>query len=141
MRKREVPQFIDIEDKIAFQLTAKQLGWAGLGGFFIFIAWVFLEQTYFIVVAVIASFLIIAILFVRPFGMSMPEFIKSMFFYLFKPKTYIWRRTGKVKKGNFRQENRQKEKSGNENNGQGGKKARDIKEIKKAAKALDIFNK
>lgn len=141
MNKREVPQFIDIEDKIAFQLTAKQLGWSGLGGFFIFIAWFFLEQTYFIVIAVIVSLLIVAILFVRPFGMSMPEFAKNIFFYLFKPKTYIWRRGKKIQKSGLKKRvEKEKDQSG-KNKKEASKKVGDIKEIKKAAKALDIFEK
>ncbi|MFO7807144.1 MAG: PrgI family protein [Candidatus Moraniibacteriota bacterium] len=142
MRKREVPQFINIEDKIAFQLTAKQLGWAGLGGFFIFISWVFFEQTVFIVIAVVVGLIDVAILFVRPYGMSMPEFIKSIVFYLFKTKNYVWRRSGsyslKKEEQKFNKKKQDKKAEEFDNKQRRGKSPEDIK---KAAKALDIFDK
>lgn len=91
-RQREVPQFINIEDKIAFQLTAKQLGWIGLGCFFAFLAWMFLEKTYFVITSVFIAIFILAILFVRPYGQTLPVFIGNAISFLFKPKVYIWRK-------------------------------------------------
>ena len=91
-QQREVPQFIDIEDKIAFQLTAKQLGWIALGCFFIFIAWVMLEKAFFIVTTVIVIIFILALIFIKPYGQTLPVFLKNVFMFTFKPKIYIWRR-------------------------------------------------
>ena len=139
MKKREVPQFINIEDKIAFQLTAKQLGWVGLGGALIFLAWLLLEQFYFIVIAVVISLLIVAILFVRPYGMSLPDFIKNLFLYFFRSRMYIWKRSEQqsfAKKYKPKKAGEEKESSSANR-----KKGKDMKKIKKAAQALDIFEK
>jgi len=91
-RQREVPQFIDIEDKIAFQLTAKQLGWVGLGCFFGFLAWTFFETTYFVIASIFIGIFILAILFIRPYGQTIPELLMNIFNFIFKPRVYIWKK-------------------------------------------------
>ena len=137
-KKREVPQFIDIEDKIAFQLTAKQLGWAALGGFLIFIFWFFLESTYFFIWSLVTVAGVVAILFVHPYGMTIPTFVKNFVLYIFKPKIYVWRRKP-------HKYERPKKKEQNENNKKsaGGRslKNKNLEGIKKAASVLDIFKK
>lgn len=131
-RQREVPQFINIEDKIAFQLTAKQLGWIALGCFFIFIAWVLFEKTYFIIIAVIISILIAAVIFIKPYGQSLPVFFSNAFLFTFKPKIYIWR---KGYQNNPLEKGIKKPKIISKKN----KKKIDLKEIKKAIRSLDIY--
>ncbi len=131
-RQREVPQFIGIEDKIAFQLTAKQLGWVALGCFFSFIAWVLFEKTYFIIILVIVSIFIVAVLFVKPYGQTLPVFIKNAFLFTFKPKIYIWR---KGYQNNPLEEDDKKPKIIVKKN----KKKINPNEIKKAIQSLDIY--
>lgn len=131
--QREVPQFINIEDKIAFQLTAKQLGWVALGAFFGFMAWVFLEQTYFFIAVIIIGVLVIAVIFFRPYGQTLPTFIKNVFFFAFKPRVYVWRKgfqPNPAKKSN-KKSIIKKEKS--------KKKKINPAELKKSIKSLDIY--
>ena len=90
----EVPQYIDIEDKIAFQLTTKQLGWFALGGILIFLAWSSLEKGAFILATILIVGASVAMAFIRPYGLSMAAFISFGFFYFVKPKVYIWQKTG-----------------------------------------------
>lgn len=132
-RQREVPQFINIEDKIAFQLTAKQLGWIGLGAFFGFIAWGLLETTYFIIVAIIIVICLVGIIFVRPYGQELPVFIKNTFIYMFRPKVYIWR------KGYQKNPPAEKQKKVVLKKEKETKKRINPKEIKEAVKSLDIY--
>jgi len=92
-----VPQFIDIEDKIVGPLTAKQLLWLfGLGGT-LFLMWVMIgSKINFVLIAIPVSFLFIALAFYRPYGQPLSKFITSMFLFFVRPKVYMWRRTGKM---------------------------------------------
>lgn len=88
-----VPQFIDVEDKIAFQLTAKQLGWFALGGVALFIIWQFTGGgAMFIVAAIFVGIISTLFAFLHPAGMTLFGFIISSIRYLFKPKVMVWRR-------------------------------------------------
>ncbi len=132
-RQREVPQFIDIEDKIAFQLNAKQFFWVGLGVFLGFIAWGLLETFYFITVAIIIVICLIGIIFVKPYGQDLPVFIKNTFIYMFRPKVYIWKKGYQI--NNYVNKKKKVVKKIEKKD----KKSVDPKEIKDAIKSLDIY--
>ncbi len=87
-----VPQYIDIEDRIAFRLTAKQLGWFGLGGFVLFIVWNVVTKGWFIFWAVIVALICSAFAFYRPNGASLFTFLMQGVGFLFKPKLMVWRK-------------------------------------------------
>lgn len=87
-----VPQYIDIEDKIAFQLTAKQLGWFALAGFFIFLSYNFLPHVMFYVALVVFILLALAFSFLKPFGVPFAVFVSFGFLHLVKPKFFIWQK-------------------------------------------------
>jgi hypothetical protein len=87
-----VPQFIDIEDKIVGPLTAKQLGWIGLAGVLLLLCWSFLDTSTFIVVAIVVSLVFGALAFYRPNGQPLIYFIFSAISFVFRPKMYIWKR-------------------------------------------------
>ncbi|MEA1925831.1 MAG: TcpE family conjugal transfer membrane protein [Patescibacteria group bacterium] len=87
-----VPQFIEVEDKIAFQLTAKQLGWFALGGFVLFIVWQFTTGAAFIVIAVVVAAVCAMFAFFKPSGMTLFGFFISGFRYLTRPKIIMWQR-------------------------------------------------
>lgn len=89
--KFNVPQFIDIEDKIAFQLTAKQLGWFMLGGALAFFAWSVFDKGSFIFWAIVIAVFCAGFAFYRPAGLSLTSFIKHAFVHLIKPKIYVWK--------------------------------------------------
>jgi hypothetical protein len=93
-----VPQFIDIEDKIVGPLTAKQLLWLfGLAAA-LFLLWVMIDnKATFIAVALPISLLFLALAFYRPYGQPFGKFLASMFIFLVKPKIYMWRRGGETR--------------------------------------------
>jgi len=95
-----VPQFIEVEDKIAFQLTAKQLGWYALGGVVLFFVWHASNGSkIFFVWAVLVGIVCTFFAFVRPAGMSFFGFIIQGVRFLFKPKVMVWqRKMNKMKK-------------------------------------------
>ncbi len=87
-----VPQFIEVEDKIAFQLTAKQLGWFALGGIVMFITWQFTTNAAFIVISIVVGVVCAMFAFFKPSGMTLFGFFANGFRYLTKPKVMMWQR-------------------------------------------------
>ncbi|MFA6047416.1 MAG: PrgI family protein [Parcubacteria group bacterium] len=87
-----VPQFLDIEDKIVGPLTAKQLGWLGLGGVVALVFWNFLDTQGFIIAAIIIAAVFSAMAFYRPYGQPLIAFLSSSVFYIFRPRMYVWHR-------------------------------------------------
>ncbi|MFA7208664.1 MAG: PrgI family protein [Parcubacteria group bacterium] len=87
-----VPQFIDIEDKIVGPLTAKQLGWMGAAGVILLVAWSILDLTAFIIAGIITGIIFGGLAFYRPNGQPLLYFIFSAISFAFRPKIYIWKR-------------------------------------------------
>lgn len=87
-----VPQFIDIEDKIVGPLTAKQLGWLAIDGVLLLFCWSFLDTSAFIVIAIILSLIFGALAFYKPHGQPLIMFILSAISFFTKPKIYMWKR-------------------------------------------------
>jgi hypothetical protein len=87
-----VPQFIDIEDKIAFGLTAKQLLWMGAMVAVLIVAYSLFNRQLFFAIAFFVIVIFASLAFWRPQGVSLFSFLGFTLLYLFKPKNYIWRR-------------------------------------------------
>ncbi len=89
----QVPQFIDIEDKIAFQLTAKQLGWFAIGGVMLFVLWTFVSFVLFVVFGIMIIGASAGLAFVKINGASLLEYLGNSSTFFFKPRIFIWRKT------------------------------------------------
>lgn len=93
MQQFQVPQFIDIEDRIIGPLTLKQflylLGAAGV----VIIGWAFLYFTLFVIFAVPAAGLFVALAFLKINKRPLPTVIFNAIGYYLKPRLYIWRQT------------------------------------------------
>ena len=87
-----VPQFIDIEDKIVGPLTAKQLGWLAAGAVTLLVFYTMLDKSSFIVSAIIITIIFGALAFYRPYNQPLIKFITSSFMFVIRPKMYVWRR-------------------------------------------------
>ncbi len=90
----QVPQFIEIEDKIFGPLTFKQFvylaGSAGLA----FIEWVYLPWRFLAVVFIIPTIgLALLLAFYKPNSRPFILLMESAFHYLLNHKLYIWQRT------------------------------------------------
>lgn len=93
-----VPQFIDIEDRIVGPLTAKQLGWLALGGVVLLVLWGFLDTSAFILAAIFVAAIFGAMAFWKPNGQPLLHYVLSSISFIFKPKMYVWKKIpGKVK--------------------------------------------
>lgn len=88
-----VPQFIDVEDKIAGPLTAKQLLWMVGMGASILVAKYLLGNgvaTYVASVPIVIVFCLLA--FYRPNGQPLIVFVMHGAFFLVRPKIMNWHR-------------------------------------------------
>ncbi len=88
-----VPQFIDIEDKIVGPLTAKQLGWLAAGAVLALLCYGMFDKSTFIVSALIIAVIFGALAFYRPYNQPLIKFIMSSIAFAVRPKIYIWKRT------------------------------------------------
>lgn len=87
-----VPQFIDVEDKIAGPLTWKQLGWMiGMGAVVLAIFAIF-DTSLAIVFTVPTVLLFSALAFYKPDGFTMISFMSNSFLFFFRPKIAVWER-------------------------------------------------
>ena len=85
-----VPQFIDIEDKIVGPLTAKQLGWLALGGVIALVLYGLLDKSAFIFSAIIVAIIFGGLAFYRPYNQPLINFISSSIMFIVRPKLYLW---------------------------------------------------
>ncbi len=85
-----VPQYIDVEDKIAGPLTWKHIGWFFAGGTILAILWNLVDTVTFYIIAVPTAIATFMLAFYRPNGVSLITFIGYGFTYLFRPKVYTW---------------------------------------------------
>ncbi len=129
-----VPQFVDVEDKIAFQLTAKQLGWFGLGGVAMFIIWQIVTTGFFLVWVFIIGGLSVVFAFYKPFGIPFSTFLVSSAKYLVKPRVLVWKR--RIKKREQKKP-RQKPSSNKQVRIDRYMKEKELKKVDDLAKILD----
>ena len=87
-----VPQFIDIEDKVAGPLTIKQLGWMIALGAVLLLLFAVFDRVVAIVIGIPIALLFVALAFYKPNGMPMVSFIGHSFVYMFSPKVAMWER-------------------------------------------------
>lgn len=88
-----VPQFIDIEDKIVGPLTAKQLGWLAAGAVILLFCYGLLDQSAFVISAIIVGLIFGSLAFYRPYNQPLINFVMSSVMFATRPKRYLWHRT------------------------------------------------
>lgn len=88
-----VPQYIDVEDKVAGPLTVKQLGWMIAMAVVLFIFWSAFPKSVAIALAIPTVILFVALAFFKPYGQPLGNFMLFGIMYFFRPKFYIWKRT------------------------------------------------
>jgi hypothetical protein len=87
-----VPQYIDVEDKVAGPFTVKQLLWMFGMGAVLLILYGTLEKVYFFISALPVIIIFCGLAFYRPHGQPLIRFIFWGISFVFQPKVYIWRR-------------------------------------------------
>jgi len=88
-----VPQYTDVEDKVAGPLTMKQLGWVIALGIILLILWNTMPSIVFFIIGTPIALLFLALAFYKPYGQPLGNFLLFGVMYYFRPKIYVWKRT------------------------------------------------
>lgn len=91
----QVPQFIEIEDKIFGPLTFKQFLYAGGGAAIGFILWILLPNFVAILIGAPVVGFFMASAFYKVNGRPFLVFVEGTLKYFFSAKLYVWRKTEK----------------------------------------------
>ncbi|MEI7621552.1 MAG: PrgI family protein [Candidatus Moraniibacteriota bacterium] len=87
-----VPQYLDVEDKVAGPLTMKQLGWMIALGVILLVLWNMMPSVVFFIIGLPVAALFTGLAFFRPYGQPLGSFVIFGILYYFRPKIYVWKR-------------------------------------------------
>ncbi|KKR03560.1 MAG: hypothetical protein UT31_C0016G0004 [Parcubacteria group bacterium GW2011_GWF2_39_13b] len=86
-----IPQFIDVEDRIVGPFTLKQFLYLGAAGAILFFVWYFFQFWVFLIIALPIGGFALALAFIKINGRPFIYYLSSFITYLRKPKMYVWR--------------------------------------------------
>lgn len=98
MRQYQVPQFIDIEDRIIGPLTLKQFLYLVGGAGVVTASFYALPVILFILIAIPAAAFSVSMAFVKINGIPFPKVVANFLNYSTKPHLYIWKQLPPEKK-------------------------------------------
>lgn len=96
MAQYQVPQFLEVEDKIFGPLTFKQFLYLGGGLGLGFISWTMLPKAIAVIVGAPLTLFFIALAFFKYNDRPFIFLVESMFSFLFSKKLYLWRKMPKT---------------------------------------------
>ena len=91
----QVPQFIDIEDRIIGPLTLKQFMLSLGAALLLLTLWYFFKLWCVIAIGLPLAGFLILIIFVKINGRPFFDYVISFFSYITRPRIYVWRRKDK----------------------------------------------
>ena len=94
--QHQVPQFIEVEDKIFGPLTAKQFFYIAAGVASIFILYVFLQLWLVILLGVPIGGFFIALAFLKLNGVPFIKTLSNAIGFVGQDKLYLWKKTPKA---------------------------------------------
>lgn len=94
--KYQVPQFLEIEDKIFGPFTLKQFLYAGAGIALGFVLWTTFPRFLAILVGVPVITLFFGLAFWKINDRPLADALENMFKYLMSPKLYLWKKEKKT---------------------------------------------
>ena len=92
MQQFQVPQYINIEDRIIGPLTLKQFLYLAGGAAIVLIAWFFLNAFLFVLAVVPVAILSGAMAFLKINGLPFSTVLINGISFYMKPRLYIWKR-------------------------------------------------
>ena len=96
--QHQVPQFIEVEDKIFGPLTAKQFFYLAAGVAAVFILYVFLQMWLVIILGVPIGGFFVALAFLKVNGVPFIKILSSAIGYAGSEKLYLWKKMPKALK-------------------------------------------
>jgi xanthosine utilization system XapX-like protein len=88
----QVPQFIDIEDKVIGPLTIKQFLYLLIAGVIVFIIYKILNLFATIIIAIPIISIAVALAFVKVGNQPFMNLLKNFFSFIRKPDFYVWKK-------------------------------------------------
>lgn len=88
----QIPQFIEVEDKIVGPLTLKQFLYIAIAAAFSFIFFFILQSWLWIIITLILAVAALAAAFVKYNGQPLPRMALRAFNFFWKPRLYLWQR-------------------------------------------------
>ncbi len=92
-----IPQFIDVEDKVIGPLTVKQFLWLLTGSVAIFFIYMFTDLSLFIILASPVALIFLALAFYKINGRSFIVFVGAVLYHFIRPKFFLWQRQVELK--------------------------------------------
>lgn len=89
-----IPQFIEKEAKIVGPLTFKQFAFFGVAVLICIAFYFLIPKIVFLVLSPVFVGGAFALAFYKKEGVPLPNLIIGWFFFLFKPRIYLWKKTG-----------------------------------------------
>ena len=93
--QHQVPQFIDVEDKIFGPLTAKQFFYVAAGAAIIFIMYIFFQLWLVIILGAPIGGFFIAIAFLKLNGVPFIKIVSNALAYAGSNRLYLWKKIPK----------------------------------------------
>lgn len=87
-----VPQFINVEDKIVGPFTGKQTIYLVIGGGILLFAFTFFNIIFFVLVALIIAPLTLGFVFYKPKGITLAQYLGNFIEYFTTSHLYVWKR-------------------------------------------------
>ena len=88
----QVPQFIEVEDKIIGPLTLKQFGFVAVAGVLCFVFFKTLTTTFAITLSIPIGLAAVILAFGKIKGIPALKYISSFIKFSLKPQLYLWKK-------------------------------------------------
>ncbi len=92
MPQYQVPQFIDVEDKVFGPLTIKQFLYIAAGAVVNVGIYNFFKAWVLFVLGIPVLIFVLALAFYKPNGIPFPKVVRSFFSYAMAKKLYLWQK-------------------------------------------------
>lgn len=96
-----VPQFLEVEDKIIGPLTLKQFGYLAAGGAVLFLVYQYFTFGTFIIIAIPITLFCLALAFIKIHGRPFISILGAFISYILKPKLFVWKKKNRWKVADF----------------------------------------
>ena len=93
MPQYQVPQFIDVEDKVFGPLTIKQFLYIGAGAVPVVLIYMFFKGWVLFLFGVPIILFVLALAFYKPNGVPFPKVVKNFMKYALSDKLYLWKKS------------------------------------------------
>jgi len=92
----QIPQFIEVENKIVGPLTLRQFLYLALAAGFSFILYFILEIWLWLMITAIVGAIAVCLAFIKYNGQPLPKIAWMAFSFFWKPRFYLWQREAKL---------------------------------------------